>query len=73
MARGRGATYDHPPETEAWHPLQHFADLFFQDVGLALTAAHVHSLPTPLTWAAKSVYDAVCQEGDGSMATKDFS
>ncbi|RSH77726.1 uncharacterized protein EHS24_003293, partial [Apiotrichum porosum] len=49
------------------------AKLMLKDVGLALTAAHVHSLPTPLTWAAKSVYDAVCAEGDGSMASKDFS
>jgi len=43
-----------------------------QDVGLALTAAHTYDLPTPLTWAAKSVYEAVCQEDGGEMATKDF-
>lgn len=43
-----------------------------QDVGLALSAAHAVDLPTPLTWAAKSVYDAVCQEGDGAMGSKDF-
>jgi 3-hydroxyisobutyrate dehydrogenase len=41
-------------------------------VGLALTAAHTYDLPTPLTWAAKSVYEAVCQEDGGEMATKDF-
>ena len=44
-----------------------------QDVGLAMSAAHVYDLPTPLGWAAKSVYEAVCEEGDGSLATKDFS
>jgi 3-hydroxyisobutyrate dehydrogenase len=44
-----------------------------QDVGLALSAAAACSQPTPLTWAAKSVYDAVCNDGDGSMATQDFS
>lgn len=43
-----------------------------QDVGLALSAAHTYDLPTPLMWAAKSVYDAVCQEGDGEWAGKDF-
>lgn len=44
-----------------------------QDVGLALTAAAAKSVPVPLTWAAGSVYEAVSKEGDGSMATKDFS
>ena len=43
-----------------------------KDVGLALHAAHVHDLPTPLTWAARAVYEAVCSEGDGEMAGKDF-
>lgn len=47
--------------------------LMLKDVGLALTAAHAHSLPTPLTWASSSVYDAVCKEGDGAMANQDFS
>lgn len=39
---------------------------------MALHAAHTYDLPTPLTWAAKSVYDAVCEEDGGDMATKDF-
>jgi 3-hydroxyisobutyrate dehydrogenase len=43
-----------------------------QDVGLALHAAHAYDLPTPLTWAAKSVYEAVCQDEGGEMATQDF-
>lgn len=47
--------------------------LTHQDVGLALAAAAAKNQPTPLTWAAKSVYEATCDEGDGSMATKDFS
>lgn len=47
--------------------------LMLKDVGLALTAAHTNSLPTPLTWAASSVYEAVCKEGDGEMASQDFS
>ncbi|KAK4688905.1 hypothetical protein P7C73_g1205, partial [Tremellales sp. Uapishka_1] len=47
--------------------------LMLKDVGLALHAAHKFSLPTPLTWAASSVYDSVCKEGDGAMASKDFS
>ncbi|GMK60004.1 hypothetical protein CspeluHIS016_0902210 [Cutaneotrichosporon spelunceum] len=45
--------------------------LMLKDVGLALSAAHAHSLPTPLTWAAGSVYEAVGKEGD--MANEDFS
>jgi len=47
--------------------------LMLKDIGLALHAAHTYDLPTPLTWAAKSVYDAVCEEDEGAMATKDFS
>ncbi|WVQ71026.1 hypothetical protein IAR50_000551 [Cryptococcus sp. DSM 104548] len=49
--------------------------LMLKDIGLALQAAHNHSLPTPLTWASKSVYEAVCQDGDGveDWAAKDFS
>lgn len=47
--------------------------LMLKDVGLALTAAHAHSLPTPLTWAASSVYEAVGKEGNGEMASQDFS
>ncbi|RXK42453.1 hypothetical protein M231_00007 [Tremella mesenterica] len=46
--------------------------LMLKDVGLALHAAHEYDLPTPLTWAAQSVYEAVCAEGEGEMATKDF-
>ena len=42
-----------------------------QDVGLALSAAHVHDLPLPLGWASKSVYEAVCEEGEGEMAGQD--
>lgn len=41
-------------------------------MGLALHAAHQYDLPSPLGWAAKSVYESVCAEGDGEMATKDF-
>lgn len=48
------------------------ADGVVQDVGLALHAAHTYDLPTPLTWAAKSVYEAVCEEDNGELATKDF-
>ncbi|ORY21848.1 NAD-binding of NADP-dependent 3-hydroxyisobutyrate dehydrogenase-domain-containing protein [Naematelia encephala] len=47
--------------------------LMLKDVGLALHAAHQHDLPTPLGWAAESVYSAVCTENDGEMAGKDFS
>ncbi|ODO11800.1 hypothetical protein I350_00584 [Cryptococcus amylolentus CBS 6273] len=47
--------------------------LMLKDVGLALQAAHKHSLPTPLTWASKSVYEAVCEEGDGDWGAMDFS
>ncbi|KAL1406174.1 hypothetical protein Q8F55_007861 [Vanrija albida] len=47
--------------------------LMLKDVGLALTAAHAHNLPTPLTWAAGSVYDAVSKDGEGELGTKDFS
>ncbi|WVN85462.1 uncharacterized protein L203_100608 [Cryptococcus depauperatus CBS 7841] len=47
--------------------------LMLKDVSLALSAAHKHDLPTPLTWASQSIYESVCQEGDGSWAGKDFS
>ncbi|KAK8865764.1 hypothetical protein IAR55_000911 [Kwoniella newhampshirensis] len=47
--------------------------LMLKDAGLALSAAAVCDLPIPMTWAAKSVYDAVCNEGEGEMATQDFS
>ncbi|KAL7423791.1 hypothetical protein Q5752_001375 [Cryptotrichosporon argae] len=44
--------------------------LMLKDVNLALAAAHATDLATPLTWAARSVYDAVCAEG---WEGKDFS
>lgn len=44
-----------------------------QDVRLALEAAAATSLPVPMTWAAGSIYDAVCQDGSGDLATKDFA
>ncbi|RSH92624.1 hypothetical protein EHS25_008069 [Saitozyma podzolica] len=47
--------------------------LMLKDVGLALHAAHQYDLPTPLGWAAKSVYEAVCNDGQGEWAAKDFS
>ncbi|WWD18056.1 hypothetical protein CI109_102503 [Kwoniella shandongensis] len=47
--------------------------LMLKDAGLALSAAAVCNLPIPMTWAAKSVYEAVCNEGEGEMATRDFS
>ncbi|WVQ85301.1 hypothetical protein IAT38_007466 [Cryptococcus sp. DSM 104549] len=47
--------------------------LMLKDVGLALSAAHANDLPIPMTWAAKSIYEAVCREGEGELAVKDFS
>ncbi|ORX34190.1 NAD-binding of NADP-dependent 3-hydroxyisobutyrate dehydrogenase-domain-containing protein [Kockovaella imperatae] len=47
--------------------------LMLKDVGLALHAASEYALPTPMTWAARAVYDSVCSEGQGEMAGKDFS
>lgn len=44
-----------------------------KDVNLALQAAHKHNLATPLTSASKSIYEAVCSDGDGQWASKDFS
>lgn len=48
------------------------ADARYQDVGLALSAGHQYDLPLPLGWAAKSVYEAVCEDGEGELAGKDF-
>ncbi|WWC58516.1 uncharacterized protein I303_101059 [Kwoniella dejecticola CBS 10117] len=47
--------------------------LMLKDAGLALEAAAVLDLPIPMTWAAKSIYEAVCRESEGEWATKDFS
>lgn len=47
--------------------------LMLKDVNLALQAAHKHNLATPLTSASKSIYEAVCSDGDGQWASKDFS
>ncbi|WWC86128.1 uncharacterized protein L201_000999 [Kwoniella dendrophila CBS 6074] len=47
--------------------------LMLKDAGLALEAASVLDLPIPMTWAAKSIYEAVCREEDEDWSTKDFS
>ncbi|OWT41120.1 3-hydroxyisobutyrate dehydrogenase [Cryptococcus neoformans Bt1] len=47
--------------------------LMLKDVNLALQAARKHNLATPLTSASKSIYEAVCSDGDGQWASKDFS
>ncbi|KAL0252677.1 hypothetical protein I308_102069 [Cryptococcus tetragattii IND107] len=47
--------------------------LMLKDVNLALQAAHKHNLATPLTSASKSIYEAICSDGDGQWAGKDFS
>ncbi|WRT64032.1 uncharacterized protein IL334_000959 [Kwoniella shivajii] len=47
--------------------------LMLKDAGLALEAAAVLDLPIPMTWAAKSIYEAVCREDEGEWASKDFS
>ncbi|WVQ62314.1 uncharacterized protein L199_000453 [Kwoniella botswanensis] len=47
--------------------------LMLKDAGLALESAAALDLPIPMTWAAKSIYEAVCREGKGEWSTKDFS
>ncbi|WWC66465.1 uncharacterized protein I206_100367 [Kwoniella pini CBS 10737] len=47
--------------------------LMLKDAGLALEAAAILDLPIPMTWASKSIYEAVCNENKGEWANKDFS
>ncbi|WVR05831.1 hypothetical protein IAU60_002857 [Kwoniella sp. DSM 27419] len=47
--------------------------LMLKDAGLALQAASDLDLPVPMTWAAKSIYEAVCNEEGEDWATRDFS
>ncbi|WVF70809.1 hypothetical protein IAT40_005603 [Kwoniella sp. CBS 6097] len=47
--------------------------LMLKDAGLALQAASDLDLPIPVTWAAKSIYEAVCNEQGKDWATRDFS
>ncbi|OCF33248.1 hypothetical protein I316_04989 [Kwoniella heveanensis BCC8398] len=47
--------------------------LMLKDAGLALQAASDLDLPIPMTWAAKSIYEAVCNEEGEDWATRDFS
>ncbi|WVW82172.1 hypothetical protein I302_104178 [Kwoniella bestiolae CBS 10118] len=47
--------------------------LMLKDASLALESAAALDLPIPMTWAAKSIYEAVCNEPNANWATKDFS